>query len=430
MSQDDKKIFAVVSAILGVVILGVVLAFWIDGRKHPDSVSGNENRLAESTVENHDQVINDYSSGNVDYNAVPVQSTDADIDYTISNEGESYPNSEIADDNRNQALDTESNSAVETVNENPAQTATPTSTQTTASTPTPTVAPTPTNTPDPTKSPTATATETPSKGEFIVTFIDVGQGDAILIQDKGSVMMIDTGPKDSVDKIETVLNQYDIETIDAIILSHNDADHIQGSVNLMQDYKVSALYMSDYEKPTGTFGLVMETAGKFNVPIYYLKAGETINFGTAKYEVIGPIVDEGIQYTDSNSYSIVLKVTNGSDSFLFMGDAPGEETDNIIKAGYNVKANVYKAAHHGSAQSGCNNDGFLNSVSPDFMVVSCELYNRHGHPHGEPLEWAKKNGCALFRTDIQGTITCISTGKGVQWDKEPTDNYTRGQEMK
>ncbi len=199
----------------------------------------------------------------------------------------------------------------------------------------------------------------------------------------------------------------------------------RGASNLIRDYGVDCVYMPNRESDTGSYGYLMRTIDTYDVPVYHPDAGEYIPFGTASYEVLGPVRD----YEEDNSYSIVLKVTYGNDTFLFTGDATGEETDDILNAGYDVSADVLKAAHHGSANDGCNNEAFWNAVDTEAVVISCGFHNDHGHPHGEVMEMVKKRGYKLFRTDIQGTITCRSTGDGITWDIEPSNDYRQGDDL-
>lgn len=269
--------------------------------------------------------------------------------------------------------------------------------------------------------------------ELKVSFINVGQGDCTLIQDNGSAMLIDTGPKEAVGSIEAILNDNGLSTIDTMVLTHPDADHIQGAINLIRDYDVKAIYMPNYAKMTGTYSYLMDTINKYQVPVIYPENGSYIPFGTASYQILGPILDAIPYYEEerdlANFYSIVIKVTNGADTFLFTGDAPGAETDAILKAGFDVSAKVLKASHHGSANEGCNNEALWNAVSPDAVVISCGLYNDHGHPHEEVMDMIQKRGCKLFRTDLQGTFYCISTGSGISWSTAPSQDYRYGRAM-
>lgn len=288
----------------------------------------------------------------------------------------------------------------------------------------------PADTPTPTPSPAPVYT---GSSEVKVYFINVGQGDSTLIIDNGSAMMIDTGPKEAVGTIEAVLNENSINRIDTMVLTHPDADHIQGAITLLDDYTVGNIYMPDYSKDNGTNRRLLSKIDQYQIPVYRPEAGAYIPFGTASYQMLGPILGSIPYYEEerdlANFYSIVIKLTNGADTFMFMGDAPGAETDAILNAGFDVNAKVIKAAHHGSANEGCNNDALWRAVNPESVVISCGLYNDHGHPHEEIMNEAKKRGCKLFRTDLQGTVSCTSTGNGILWNTEPANDYRNGRAM-
>lgn len=269
----------------------------------------------------------------------------------------------------------------------------------------------------------------PEYDSFRVTFIDVGQGDCTLIQDNGQNMLIDAGPRESVGSIEAVLNQNGVSTIDALILTHNDADHIQGAINIIPDYNVQSIYMTDIERSTGTYYLLSKAIDESNASVSYPKAGVTISFGTATYEVVGPALDANTIYEENNSNSIIVRVTHGNDTFLFTGDATGEEIDDIILAGYVLSAQVLKAAHHGSAADGCNSRTLFSAVNPETVVISCGKWNDYGHPHDTVLNRIRERGCKLYRTDLQGTISCTSTGNGIIWDMESTTDYRDGDQI-
>ncbi len=280
-----------------------------------------------------------------------------------------------------------------------------------------------------TPTPTAALQQYPVDGEYRVTFIDVGQGDCTLIEDNGAAMLIDAGPRESVGSIEAVLNQHGVQTIDTLILTHNDADHIQGAINIIPDYHVQNIYMTNIERSTGTYYLLTKEINNSNAAVFYPKAGAVIPFGSATYEVVGPALDAYTVYESNNSNSIIVKATHGNDTFLFAADATGEETDDILRAGYDLSAKVLKAAHHGSAADECNSKSFLNAVSPETVVISCGRLNDYGHPHGAILDRIRDKNCKLYRTDLQGTISCTSTGNGIIWDMEPTNDYRDGDQI-
>ena len=262
-----------------------------------------------------------------------------------------------------------------------------------------------------------------------VTFIDVGQGDSILIEDDDEVMLIDTGAYEGYDNLKDVLQEKEITGIDVLVLTHPDADHIQNADEVIKDFGVDKIYMPDIKKDTWSYENLMNAVVRYNVPIVEPVAGTEIVFGTATYEILGPVYSDSSIYEDANSYSIVLKVVNGEDSFLFTGDATGYEMSDIIAAGHDLSADVLKASHHGSANGGCNDETLFDIVEPESVVISCGLYNDHGHPHVETMQLIQKYECTLYRTDLQGTIECISTGDGIEWLQDNSTNYKNGNSL-
>ena len=264
------------------------------------------------------------------------------------------------------------------------------------------------------------------QNDIYVEFIDVGQGDSILIVDDSEAMLIDTGVWEAYDNVCDALLDYGINSIDTLVLTHPDADHIQSAPDIIEQYNVQTCYMPVIDNDTASYQYTLDALRDYGVSVIYPTAGEYIDFGTASYEIVGPVYDIRGAYEDTNSYSIVIKMVNGEDSFLFTGDATGEETDDILNAGYDVSADVLKLAHHGSANDGCNSEAFIDSVNPRTMIVSCGYSNDYGHPHIETMALAKQFNCELFRTDLQGSVSCVSTGNGITWNIEPTTVFTNG----
>ena len=266
-----------------------------------------------------------------------------------------------------------------------------------------------------------------SGSDITVTFIDVGQGDSILIQDNGQNMLIDTGYYSQYDDLTATLSDMGADAIDVLVCTHPDADHIGSAGNIVSYYGVNTVYMPDFSKDSKAYGYLVDAINTFGVPVAHPTSGELIPFGTATYEVIGPVA--GASYEDANSHSIMIKMTNGEDTFLFTGDATGEETEDILRSGADVSAKVYKAAHHGSANDGCNSAEFVMAVNPETAVISCGYQNDYGHPHVETMQLFQAMNCNLVRTDVQGTITCHSSGNGITWSVPYTDDYRNGNSM-
>ena len=188
---------------------------------------------------------------------------------------------------------------------------------------------TPTTTPDastPQADEAAPAPSTASAGTLKMHFIDVGQGDSELLQlPNGSTMLIDAGTADEGPVVVSYLKSQNVKTIDYLVATHPDADHIGGMEDVIQSFSIGELWMPNYAKDTKTFNGFVNAARAKDIPTKQAYAGETIVPTSAGYEidVLGP--SQSLHSDDANDYSIVLKVVNGSTSALFTGDAPAEE---------------------------------------------------------------------------------------------------------
>ncbi len=272
-------------------------------------------------------------------------------------------------------------------------------------------------------------TQTVPGNDISVTYIDIGQGDSILIQDNGQNMLIDTGYYSAYDSLVAELNAKNVDGIDVLVCTHPDADHIGSAGNIVSYYDVNVVYMPEFEADSKSYGYLMDAVQTFETPVIHPAAGDLIPFGTATYEVVGPL--PGTDYEDPNAHSIIIRMTNGEDSFIFTGDATGQEMNDVLQSGLDISADVYKVAHHGSANEGCNDPAFVQAVNPIYAVISCGYGNDYGHPHVETMQLLQNMGCNVFRTDLQGTVTCISHGnKAYKWSTTPTTDYRNGNLLK
>lgn len=261
-------------------------------------------------------------------------------------------------------------------------------------------------------------------GTLQVHFIDVGQGDSILISQGDHHMLIDAGENDCGTKVQSYLTSQKVEHLDYIVGTHPDADHMGGLDVVIYKFDCDHVLLSGYEKDTRTYEDVIMAIKEKNRQPEYPVAGEEFSLGEASVKVLAP--REGADYgEESNNYSIALKVTYGEKSFLFTGDCEEEAENDMLFSGLDLTADVMKAAHHGSNSS--NTEEFLRAVSPKSVVISCEEGNDYGHPRAEVLNNLRSMGVSVYRTDEQGTVVATCNGQEITWNTSPSDTWQAGE---
>ena len=255
-----------------------------------------------------------------------------------------------------------------------------------------------------------------SKACFLeVTFLDVGQGDAIFIETpQRNQILIDGGPNSAIlEKLNTRMPFWD-RTIDLIILTHPESDHLTGLIEVLKRYKVENILWTGIIKDTNEYQEWEKLVENEDAEIKIAQAGQRINlstYETDKYiEVLYPFESlAGQEFKDSNNTSIVAKLVFGKNSFLFTGDTYKSVEKELIEKGISINSDILKVAHHGSKTS--TSQDFVREVFPQIAVISAGRNNSYGHPHQETLDTLAKYDITIFRTDLQGDIEIISDGK-------------------
>ena len=255
-----------------------------------------------------------------------------------------------------------------------------------------------------------------SKAPISIHFIDVGQGDCILIKTEHASALVDAGERGKGEIVVQYLRNQNIEQLDYVFITHPDSDHIGGMPEVLESFKVSKFIMPAIKKEhmptTKIFEKLLNTVRDREVAAETAVPQETFNLGDATLTVLGPISST----SKTNNMSIVLRVVLGKNSFLLTGDAETEEESDIMKADYLLKSDVLKAGHHGSKSSSGND--FLRAVSPKIIIVSCGRDNSYGHPSSESLQRFSQIGADVFRTDRHGSIVVASDGEKISIDYE------------
>lgn len=251
-----------------------------------------------------------------------------------------------------------------------------------------------------------------------VYFIDVGQGSAILVQSNDKNTLIDTGDEKYYNKLDAFLSNNQINSIDQIVLTHNDPDHVGNVDRLIKTRKVGTVIQSKYgyKKNAATKDVKELNAAisKYHTKTVKVKKGNKIDFGCGiKGEVLSPWKN----YKKINQTSLVIKLVYGKYSYLFTGDIYSSNEKELIKK-YNVKSTVLQIPHHCSYTS--SSEQFLKKVGAKYAVISCGKNNPYNHSRPEVMRRIKKyiSNKNLYRTDQDGTILFINDGKKLIVKKE------------
>lgn len=246
-----------------------------------------------------------------------------------------------------------------------------------------------------------------------VSFIDVGDGDCILIECEGHAALIDSGAL-SLDGIASkYIKKRNIESLDFILCTHWDDDHIGDMRAVIENVNVQKCYVTRLaeEKVTGSTKRLVQTLNEKAITKETLDCGSVIRLGGMILEVISP----KRVYDEDNDNSIVFRAVYGEVSFLLTGDAGEEAEADIIASENDIKSTVLKVAHHGSKTATTEN--FLKAVSPQIAIISVGDTNKY-LPNRDTVERIESFGCELLRTDEDGTIILASDGKKIYKYKE------------
>lgn len=245
---------------------------------------------------------------------------------------------------------------------------------------------------------------------FYITFINVGQGDGILIHgDNGTKVMVDGGSTSEKQVAKNCIVPYlkaeVIGTIDYSIITHTDKDHISGILEILENnnsnrIRIKNLVMPDINMKDDTYNELIEKAKLKKINVLYIKKGDTLSLGKTKIKCIYP--ETTTTASDKNDYCTVLSVKNKTSKILLTGDI-SKEIEEKIKDDIEENYTVLKVAHHGSNYS--SSEKFLKKVNPKYSIISVGKNNSYGHPGNETMERLRKQGGVIYRTDEKGGIT-------------------------
>lgn len=247
-----------------------------------------------------------------------------------------------------------------------------------------------------------------------VEYIDVGQADAILIENDKKYMLIDAGNNEDGDLLVNYFKDKNITDFEYVVATHPHEDHIGGMDNIIKNFNIKNYYMPDCYTTTKTFEELLDALEENNLSFETPDIDSEFLLGDALFKVLYTGTDK----RDLNNTSIVLRMTYKDVSFMFTGDATNTTEKKILAK--DLQSDVLKVGHHGSQYS--TSDEFLDKVNPKYAIISVGTGNVYDHPKDITLN--KLKGIEVHRTDKEGTIRVISDGKNI--DIETFKTNTNG----
>jgi competence protein ComEC len=267
-------------------------------------------------------------------------------------------------------------------------------------------------------------------GRLRIDFLDIGQGDSALITfPEGTTMLIDGGgqmdfrssdDEDSVGDIATdrpgigeavvspVLWNKGYSRLDYVLATHADADHIQGLSDVAANFAIGEAFFGRMPTDDPEFEELATVLRQRGVPSAYLFRGQTLKFGSATVEVLYPRQDTSPSAPSDNNHSVVIRIVYGNRAFLLTGDIEREAESALVDGGGTLRADLIKVPHHGSRTS--STAEFVDSVKPEYAVISVGRHSRFGHPHPEVVERWSAFGAKVMTTGARGMISISTDG--------------------
>lgn len=247
-----------------------------------------------------------------------------------------------------------------------------------------------------------------------VDFLNVGQGDSILIKTPyGQNILIDGGPDDKVvNELGREMSWWD-KQIDLIILTHPHDDHVSGLLEVIKRYKVKKIAYTGVVHSSPNYLAWLELVKSEKIPVIIIDRPQKIEFGPDCWlDIVYPRESLlGKSMDNLNNSSIIARLVFRHTNFLFAGDAEEEVEDKLFLEGIDLSADIFKASHHGSDTS--NSQEFLESVNPDMVVIQVGEDNKFGHPSLRAVKRFERLGAQIFRTDLDGAVELTSNGESV-----------------
>lgn len=263
------------------------------------------------------------------------------------------------------------------------------------------------------------------EGQLVVHMIDVGQADCFLLVQEGMTAIVDCGTRATGKDAVAYLQELGVTKLDYVIGTHPHDDHMGGMYDVITNFEIGTVIIPDSRDGNITANWYMKLMKELytgNYKIHYAQEGEIFNLEDAVMRVLAAETD----VSNTNNYSIVLKVSFGQMDMIMTGDAEIEIEEKILESGVNIDAEILKLGHHGSDTS--NSEAFLDAISPEYGLISSGLGNKYEHPVKEVMERMEERNIEVFRTDESGSVVITIKTDSISFSCEPGD-YLSGPEL-
>lgn len=243
---------------------------------------------------------------------------------------------------------------------------------------------------------------------FHIWFLDIGQGDAVLIKTpEQHYILVDGGPKNYVLEELAAVMPYFVKKIDLVVLSHPHADHMDGLVEVLQRYQVQGVLFSGPNYYSSVYDEFLRQIEEQDLPFWIAEMETDFRFGEVLLDVIYPFEQVLAEnFENVNNASVGLKVSYGDVNILLTGDLELEAERELVSNPFvDLRADIFKAGHHGSRTS--SSWELLQKVKPKAVVIQCGLDNQFEHPHPETLKKFEKMGIEVYRNDLDGRVEFV-----------------------
>lgn len=239
-----------------------------------------------------------------------------------------------------------------------------------------------------------------SEDNLRVFYIDVGQADSILIENKGETILIDAGNNEDGKNVVEFIKSKGVTELNYVIGTHPHEDHIGGLDDVINNIEIDNIFLPQIQTTTKTYQDVLEAIKNKDKKINSLKKGDKFKIGDAEFEVMTESI---LNKSNLNLSSNIIRMEFEGISFLFTGDAE-TENERTIKW---IQTDILKVGHHGSTTS--TSQKFLNQIKPQYAIISVGENNDYNHPNKKIMQRLENIGAEIFRTDESGTIEVIVT---------------------